>query len=99
MTGEEKAYSHTDLADFAGNLDGAKKAYDLVRPLAADSQPALVKQIDARFTALAAMLAKHREGDGYASYTTLGDGEVKALSDGVNALAEPLSRLTAAVLQ
>jgi iron uptake system component EfeO len=99
ITGEEEAYSHTDLADFAANLQGAKAAYDAVRPLAAASQPALVKQIDARFTGLAAMLAKHRSGTGFAAYTSLDAGEVKALSDGVNALAEPLSRLTAAVLR
>jgi iron uptake system component EfeO len=98
ITGEEEAYSHTDLADFAANLEGARKAYDVVRPLAAASEPALVRQIDARYATLATMLAKHRSGDGYVPYTTLADGEVKALSDGVNALAEPLSRLTAAVL-
>jgi iron uptake system component EfeO len=98
VTGEEEAYSHTDLADFAANLEGAKAAYEQVRPLAAASQPATVKQIDARFTALAAMLAKHRDGEGYVSYRTLDRSEVKALSDGINALAEPLSRLTAAVL-
>jgi iron uptake system component EfeO len=98
ITGEEEAYSHTDLADFAANLEGAKRAYELVRPLAAASQPAHVQQIDARFAALASLLGAHRSGDRYASYATLGKGDVKALSDGVNALAEPLSRLTAAVL-
>jgi iron uptake system component EfeO len=99
ITGEEEAYSHTDLADFAANLEGAKVAYDVVRPLAAATQPALVEQIDGRFATLAAMLAKHRDGDAYAAYTTLSKTEIKTLSDGVNALGEPLSRLTAAVLQ
>jgi len=69
-----------------------------VRPLAAASQPTLGRQIDARYAALAAMLGEHRSGAGYAAYTTLDETDVKALSDGVNALAEPLSRLTAAVL-
>ncbi len=36
ITGEEEAFSHTDLVDFQANLDGAKKAYDVLRPLVSD---------------------------------------------------------------
>jgi iron uptake system component EfeO len=37
-------------------------------------------------------------GQGYRLYTDLSKAEVKRLADAVNALSEPLSHLTAAVL-
>jgi iron uptake system component EfeO len=44
------------------------------------------------------MLDRYRVGSsGFVSYEKLSDTEVKALSDAVNALSEPLSHLTAAV--
>ena len=40
----------------------------------------------------------HRDGAGYVLYTELRPAEVRRLADAVNALSEPLSHLTAAVL-
>ena len=45
------------------------------------------------------MLDKHRKGDGFKLYTELSTTELKELSDAVNALSEPLSKVTAAVLK
>ncbi|MEU9119323.1 iron uptake system protein EfeO [Streptomyces sp. NPDC048506] len=100
VTGEEERYSHTDLIDFQGNVEGAEKAYELLKPVAAKNEPALAKELDKQFKAIHAQLDKHRDSksaDGFASYDTVGKGERKELSDGVNALAEPLSKLAAAV--
>lgn len=36
--------------------------------------------------------------DGFVTYDTLTEPQIKALSDAVNALSEPLSKMTAAVL-
>jgi iron uptake system component EfeO len=44
------------------------------------------------------LLDAQRVGDGFTYYDELTTDEVKALADAVNALSEPLSRLTAAVL-
>jgi iron uptake system component EfeO len=44
------------------------------------------------------LLDGQTQGDGFALYTSLDTAEVKALSDAVNALSEPLSTLTAAVV-
>ncbi len=49
VTGEEERYSHTDLVDFQGNLDGAKTAYAELRPILATRDPALAKTLDTRF--------------------------------------------------
>ncbi|MFF4950198.1 iron uptake system protein EfeO [Streptomyces chattanoogensis] len=100
VTGEEERYSHTDLIDFHANVEGAQKAYELLKPVAEKNDPALVKELDKQFEAILGQLDKHRDSksaDGFASYDTVDKGERKTLSDNVNALAEPLSKLAAAV--
>ncbi|MFG2889386.1 iron uptake system protein EfeO [Streptomyces sp. NPDC048248] len=97
VTGEEERYSHTDLVDFQANVDGARKAYELLKPVAAKNDAALAKELDKQFTAIDKQLDAYREGDGFVSYDTVDKGEKKELSDGVSALAEPLSKLAAAV--
>jgi iron uptake system component EfeO len=97
VTGEEEAWSHTDLYDFAANVDGAHVAFEGLRPVLEDKDPQLEKQIDRRFAELQRLLDQHRKGSGFVSYTSLSPTEVRALSDAVNALSEPLSKLTAAV--
>ncbi|WP_407286282.1 iron uptake system protein EfeO [Streptomyces sp. BP-8] len=100
VTGEEERYSHTDLVDFQANVEGAEKTYQLLKPVAAKNDPALAKELDKQFKAIDARLEAHRDdkaADGFVSYDTVDKGERKELSDGVNALAEPLSKLAAAV--
>ncbi|MDT3399282.1 iron uptake system protein EfeO [Streptomyces sp. B1866] len=97
VTGEEERYSHTDLVDFEGNVDGAAKAYELLKPVASQRDPKLAKELDRQFAAVRAVLDGYRRGDGFVSYDTVGQDKRKELSDAVNALAEPLSKLAAAV--
>ncbi|MFD5413734.1 iron uptake system protein EfeO [Streptomyces nojiriensis] len=100
VTGEEERYSHTDLVDFKANVEGAQKAYELLKPIAAKNDPALVKQLDTQFAALNTLLDKYRADQAtyeFTSYDKVGEPERKELSDGVNALAEPLSKLAATV--
>jgi iron uptake system component EfeO len=101
VTGEEERYSHTDLVDFKANVEGAEKSYALLKPVAAENDPKLTKELDKQFAALDRLLEKYREGgaDSYefTSYDKVGKADRKELSDGVNALAEPLSKLAAAV--
>lgn len=100
VTGEEERYSHTDLVDFKANVEGAEKAYGLLKPIAAKNDPELAKQLDTQFAALNTLLDKYRAdktGYEFTAYDKVGEPERKELSDGVNALAEPLSKLAAAV--
>ncbi|MFF0832836.1 MULTISPECIES: iron uptake system protein EfeO [unclassified Streptomyces] len=102
VTGEEDRYAHTDLVDFKGNVEGAQKAYELLKPVAAKNDPALAKELDKQFTALNGVLDKYRSGkDSYefTSYDKVTGEQRKELSDAVNALAEPLSKLAAAVVK
>ncbi len=98
VTGEEEYWSRTDLWDFQANVEGARVAFDGLRPVLQSKNPALDKQIDAKFTALQSLLDQHRVGDGFQTYDQLSAAEVKQLSDAVNALSEPLSKLAAAVI-
>lgn len=102
VTGEEERYSHTDLVDFKANVEGAEKSYALLKSVAAENDPELTKELDQQFAALNTLLDKYRKdktGYDFVSYDKVGKAEQKELSDAVNALAEPLSQLAAAVVK
>jgi iron uptake system component EfeO len=98
VTGEEEYWSRTDLWDFQANVDGARVGFEGVQPILEQKDPDLADQLVGRFDGLQQLLDAQREGDGFVSYDELAPAAVKDLSDAVNALSEPLSRLTAAVL-
>lgn len=97
VTGEEEVYSHTDLVDFKANVDGAQKVYELLRPVVAERDAALAATLDDEFAKVGRLLARYARGDGYVSYDTVGKQDRKTLSDEVNALGEPLSKLAGVV--
>ncbi|MEU6771559.1 iron uptake system protein EfeO [Streptomyces sp. NPDC046759] len=102
VTGEEDRYAHTDLVDFKGNVEGAQKAYELLKPIAARNDRALTAELDKQFTSLGALLDKYRSdrtGYDFVPYDKVTGEQRKELSDAVNALAEPLSKLAAAVVK
>ncbi|MFJ9949812.1 iron uptake system protein EfeO [Kitasatospora sp. NPDC091207] len=99
ITGEEDRYSHTDLADFVANVEGAQKAYELLKPVASEKDAELAKTLDSEFAAIQTLLAKYKQTDGtYTSYDKVTEAERKTFSDAVNSLGEPLSKLAAAVV-
>jgi len=95
ITGEEERYSHLDLLDFEANLEGARAAYDLLRPALTSAAPDLAASLDERFAAVEADLGRYRSGDGFVTYTALTADQTRALAQGVDALAEPLSEVAA----
>ncbi len=97
ITGEEERYSHTDLWDFNANLEGSKAAIAALRPALEQRAPELVKQLDTEFAAAEATLGRHRAGDGWKLHSQLSKAELKELSDSINALAEPVSKVAAVV--
>ncbi|GII81532.1 lipoprotein [Sphaerisporangium rufum] len=97
ITGEEDRYSHTDLWDFAANLQGSKAAISALRPALTERAPDLVKTLDQKFAAAEAALEAHRDGEGWKLHTELSKDDLKKLSDTINALAEPISKVAAVV--
>jgi iron uptake system component EfeO len=98
VTGEEEYWSRTDLWDFQANIEGARVAFEGLRPLLQQKDPDLDSQIAVKFAAVQALLDAQRVGDGFKTYDKLTKAEIKELSDAVNALSEPLSKLAAAVV-
>jgi iron uptake system component EfeO len=97
ITGEEERYSHTDLWDFAGNLEGSKKAVDTLRPFLAENDADLLTRIGQRFAATQALLDTHRSGDGWVFYDQLDQTQLHALSDSITALTESVSKVASVV--
>jgi iron uptake system component EfeO len=97
VTGEEERYSHTDLWDFAANVEGARKAYALLEPTLQAKNATLATTITTRFNELQAKLATYKSGDGYVNYSTVTDAQRRQLAQAVDALAEPLSQVAALV--
>jgi iron uptake system component EfeO len=93
ITGEEERYSHTDLYDIAANVEGAKVAFDFVKPVVKSQNPELVTEIEARFEDVEREIEPYRRGDGWVSYEKVDEKERRELSQKIDALAEPLSRV------
>jgi iron uptake system component EfeO len=97
ITGEEDRYSHTDLWDFAGNLEGVEAAVQALRPYLEETDPDLLAEIDDRFAAAEAELEQYRAGDGWTLYDRLDEDQLRGLSDSITALTESVSRVAAVV--
>ncbi|GAA1496937.1 iron uptake system protein EfeO [Paeniglutamicibacter kerguelensis] len=99
VTGEEEFFSHTDLWDFQANVEGARIAYEDLRPLLTENDAELDSALETNFATLQGLLDQYKKGDGYVLYTDLTPAQIKELSSAVDALGEPLSKLTAAVVK
>ena len=97
ITGEENTWSHTDLWDFQANVDGARVGFEGLKPILDVKNPALSQQIQAAFDKLQPLLDQYKTANGYVFYDKVTPAQRKQLSDAVNALAEPLSKMTGAI--
>jgi iron uptake system component EfeO len=97
ITGEEDRYSHTDLWDFAANLDGSEAAVQALRPFLEKADADLAAEIDERFAATEDELEQYRDGDGWTFYDELSQEQLRGLSDSITALTESVSKVAAVV--
>jgi iron uptake system component EfeO len=97
ITGEEDRYSHTDLSDFEANVLGGKAAIDLLMPVLARLDASLASTVDQRFTDVLDSLKPYKKGDAFVDYSTVTEDQRRALTQKVDALAEPLSQIAAKV--
>ncbi|MFM1654588.1 iron uptake system protein EfeO [Brevibacillus sp. B_LB10_24] len=93
VTGEEERYSHTDLYDFAANVQGAEKIYEFLKPAIEKKDSSLAQEIEKRFAEIDKLLASCKEGEGYVLYTELSEEQIKKMSQAIDNLAEPLSNI------
>ena len=96
VTGEEEIWSHTDLYDFQANVDGARVALRGPEAGARGQGPGAGEaDRSSAFAALQELLDQHQAGDGLRLLRQASPRpQRKQLSDAVNALSEPLSKMT-----
>ncbi len=99
ITGEEETFSHTDLWDFQANVDGSKGAIQALRPVLQARDAALVSTVDTQFANVQKLLDATRSGDGFKLYTELTQDQIKQFASAVDALSEPLSKVSEVVAQ
>ena len=93
ITGEEERYSHTDLYDIQANVEGSEVAFEELKPEVAGEDLTLANDVVEGFDNVYEELDQYRKGDGWVSYEKLDEADRRALSQKVDALAEPLSRV------
>ncbi len=96
--GEEDRYSHTDLWDFAANVDGAETLIAEMQPIISAKNPELMNKITEQFADVRTAINQFREGDGYVPYTEVTPEQRKSLSDKIDALSATLSEVPGIVL-
>jgi iron uptake system component EfeO len=102
ITGEEDRYSHTDLADFQGNLSGSKQAFETLAPaLAAIGDGELVHEVAEQFAKVQAGLDRYRRDTplGFAPYSELTRADRRAFAQQIAAVSEPLSQVPGKLAQ
>jgi iron uptake system component EfeO len=98
ITGEEDRYSHTDLWDFAANVEGSEVGVELLTPALEEADPDLLADIQANFEELDGQLAEYEDGEGgYLSYEELTDEDKTAMQATLGELSENLSRMAGAL--
>lgn len=90
ITGEEEKFSHIDLVDFAGNVEGAQQAFASLRPGLEKIDPALVAQLDKQFQAVQQVLDSYRDPAALGGFKTW-TPELRAVdAPKLTAVIEPL---------
>jgi iron uptake system component EfeO len=97
ISGEEEAYSHIDLVDFAANVEGAQQAFAYLQPGLKLIDPTLTSTIVGQFTSVNNLLEKYKSPSsigGYVAYTAaIKKADAPTLSAAVEALHENLAKI------
>lgn len=97
IKGEEEAFSHLDLVDFAADIEGAQQAFAFLKPGLSKIDPSLTKQVTKQFGNVLSLLDGYKDSSvpgGYVLYTAeLRASDANKLSQAVQALQDPLSKI------
>ena len=99
ITGEEEAFSHIDLVDFSGNVEGAQQAYASLRPGLEKIDATLVHQIDQQFQSVLATLDGYRDPAALGGYKTYTPALKASDATKLTAVIEPLHQSLSTVAQ
>ncbi len=97
ITGEEEAFSHTDLVDFHSNIEGARQAFAYLQPGLEKIDPELVQEVVKQFGNVDAALSKLRDKNAPGGYIPWNEANrakySKQLSQAVLALQQPMQKI------
>jgi iron uptake system component EfeO len=99
ITGEEEAFSHIDLVDFAGNVEGAQQAYAALRPGLQKIDANLVTQLDQQFQAVLTALDGYRDPTAPGGYQVWTPERRGTDAPKLTAVIQPLHESLATVAQ
>jgi iron uptake system component EfeO len=99
ITGEEEAFSHIDLVDFSGNVEGAQQAYASLRPGLEKIDGNLVNQIDQQFQTVLATLDGYRDPSALGGYRTYTPALRASDAPKLTAVIQPLHQSLSTVAQ
>jgi iron uptake system component EfeO len=99
ITGEEEAFSHIDLVDFSGNVEGAQQAYASLRPGLEKIDANLVNQIDQQFRAVLSTLDGYRDPSALGGYRTYTPALQASDASKLTAVIQPLHQSLSTVAQ
>jgi iron uptake system component EfeO len=99
ITGEEEAFSHIDLVDFSGNVEGAQQAYASLRPGLEKIDGNLVNQIDQQFQAVLTVLDGYRDPSALGGYRTYTPALQASDATKLTAVIQPLHQSLSTVAQ
>lgn len=99
ITGEEEAFSHIDLMDFSGNVEGAQQAYASLRPGLDRIDANLVTQIDQQFRDVLAVLDGYRDPTALGGYRTYSPALKASDAPKLTAVIQPLHQSLSTVAQ
>ena len=91
ITGEEDRYSGTDLWDFAANVEGAEKGFELLEPAIEAEDAELVATVEGLFDELGGQLEAYADGEGYKPYRALTDADKTKMQTTLAELSESLA--------
>ncbi|WP_230632551.1 iron uptake system protein EfeO [Paenibacillus athensensis] len=97
ITGEEELYSHIDLVDLAGNVEGSKAVYLAIIPALNEKNPDLGAQIDKQFQLMEQKLMTYQKDGQYVTYDKLTTEQIRELSDQLSQLSTLMTQ-TASIL-
>jgi iron uptake system component EfeO len=99
ITGEEEAFSHIDLVDFSGNVEGAQQAYASLRPGLEKIDANLVNQIDQQFRAVLNVLDGYRDPAALGGFRTYTPAVQASDAPKLTAVIQPLHQSLSMVAQ
>jgi iron uptake system component EfeO len=99
ITGEEEAFSHIDLVDFSGNVEGAQQAYASLRPGLEKIDGNLVNQIDQQFQTVLSTLDGYRDPSALGGYRTYTPALQASDAAKLTAVIQPLHQSLSTVAQ